>query len=92
MKSILALVLAVAASALVLAPVSSEAGARYRSGYSAPACKPYYVCTKVLSRRYECRWAKRSCGRSYSYRVVVTTYADVYSNGSRRVYTRVARA
>jgi hypothetical protein len=90
MKAILTLAIAIASVSMTLAPTSSEAGGRR---YYAPShCAPYYVTTKVLCRHYECRYAKDHCGRSYSYRVAVTTYADVYSNGSQRTYTRVERA
>jgi len=91
MKSILAIAIAIAAASVTLLPAPAEASNRYRSGYSAAVCKPHFVCTRVLSRHYECRWAKDHCGRRYSYRVLVTTYADVYSNGSYRTYTRVVR-
>ena len=89
MKAILSLAIAIASVTMTLAPSSSQAGGRY---YAPSHCAPYYVTTKVLCRHYECRYAKDHCGRTYSYRVAVTTYADVYSNGSRRTYTRVERA
>jgi hypothetical protein len=52
-------------------------------------CRPTYVSTRVVSTRTECRWATDRCGRRYSYEVTVVTYADVYSDGSQRRYTRV---
>jgi hypothetical protein len=51
-------------------------------------CQPTYVCTKVVSCRTECRWAKDHCGKRYAYEVKVITYADVYSDGSTRTYSK----
>lgn len=89
MKSILTLTIVIAAAILTLAPASAEAGTRYQS-YS--SCAPRYIQTREICRRYECRYATDHCGRRYSYQVTVVTYADYYSNGSKRSYTRVYRA
>lgn len=53
---------------------------------------PCYVRTKELCRHIECRWAKDHCGRRYAYEVTVITFADIFSDGSRRTYTRTYRA
>lgn len=53
------------------------------------SCAPTYVRTCVVDTRTECRWATDHCGRRYAYEVTVITYADVYSDGSQRRYTRV---
>ena len=89
MKSILTL--AIAAATLFAAVPSAEAGYRrtYEPQYS---CRPVYLCTKVICRRTECRWATDHCGRRYHYNVTVVTYADHYSDGSRNTYTRTFRA
>lgn len=55
-------------------------------------CAPRYLCTKEVCRRTECRWAKDHCGRRYRYEVTVITFADHYSDGSRRTYTKIYRA
>lgn len=65
---------------------SAEAG-NYRP--ARVACAPTYLHTCVVASHVECRWATDRCGRRYSYEVRVTTYADVYSDGSQRRYTRV---
>lgn len=68
---------------------SAEAGG-YRPARA--ACAPYYLRTCILASRLECRWAVDRCGHRYSYEVRVVTYADVYSDGSQRRYTRVVPA
>jgi hypothetical protein len=73
-----------------LAAAPAKAGT-YRPAVRA-ACAPSFLRTCVVDRRSECHWALDACGRRYAYEVVVTTYADLYSDGSRRLYTRVARA
>ncbi len=87
MKSILTL--AIAALTLIAAVPSAEAGYGYSCQHY---CRPVYCSTVVVCRHTECRWATDHCGRRYSYHVTVVTYADVYSDGSRRTYTRTFRA
>ncbi|NBV86334.1 MAG: hypothetical protein EBS01_08760, partial [Verrucomicrobia bacterium] len=63
------------------------------SAYRAPVyCVPVYTHTVELAREcfYQCE--TDYCGRTYRYPVVVVTYADCYSDGSRKVYTRSARS
>lgn len=51
-------------------------------------CKPVYVRTKVVKTRTECRWYTDACGKRRAYEVKVVTLADVYSDGSQKLYTR----
>ncbi len=78
---------------LILATVSLlsagyvQAGDYYtprRSGYCAPA----YLYTRQVGCRTEYRCGTDSCGRRVTYLVRVVTYADYYSDGSVRTYTR----
>jgi hypothetical protein len=55
-----------------------------RSGY----CAPVYRYTRQVGCRTEYRWGTDHCGRRVAYPVRVVTYADYYSNGSVRTYTR----
>jgi hypothetical protein len=73
--------IAIAAFSFAAAP-SVQASDCHRAQYSY---------TKTIGCRTECRWAKNSCGRRYSYEVKVVTYADIYTDGSRRTYTKVVR-
>ena len=91
MKNILILALAAAALAAT-APTATAGNYRYSSCEPQYTCRPVYRCTKELCRRTECRWAVDHCGRRYRYEVVVITYADIYSDGSRNTYTRTYRA
>lgn len=84
-------------AALLLVAASSVLTVRSTSageGRPAPrvACTPVYLHTCVIANRLECRWATDSCGHRYTYEVRVITYADVYSDGTQQLYTRVRRA
>lgn len=94
MKTVSSLLCALFAGALL--PSTAEAGQHRRSPAvkkPAPAAVrgPVYTGTRVIACRTECRWAKDECGRRWSYEVNVTTYADFYSDGSRKTYTRTTR-
>ena|SRR6187431_2112121 len=52
---------------------------------------PRYVSTRELYRTVQTQWAYDSYGNSYAYNVLVITYADLYSNGTSRTYTRSYR-
>jgi hypothetical protein len=92
-KTIAILAIAIATFTLAAAPAASAADCGYRYGVvTVGYCAPRYVCTKEICRRTECRWATDHCGRRYSYMVTVITFADHYSDGSRRTYTRTYRA
>jgi hypothetical protein len=54
-------------------------------------CAPSYVCTKELYRRIESQWVYDNFGGYYTVNVLVITYADYYSDGSARSYTRTYR-
>ena len=54
-------------------------------------CAPRYVCTKELHRCIQSQWAYDRFGGVYSINVLVITYADYYSDGSARSYTRTYR-
>lgn len=54
-------------------------------------CAPSYVCTKELCRHFQTQWVYDSFGSAYSVNVLVITYADYYSDGSARSYTRTYR-
>jgi len=84
-------ILALATMSLVAAP-AAQASDRGCRTLTVDYCAPRYVCTKEVCRRTECRWGQDYCGRRYSYTVVVITFADYYSDGSRRSYTRTYRA
>ena len=56
------------------------------------AVKPAYAYTKKLSARTECRWYTDKCGKRVSYEVTFITYADYFTDGSRRTYTKEIRA
>ena len=86
-KSIVILVLAT--MSLITAPATQASDCGYRArNATIDFCTPRHVCTKELCRRTECRWAKDHCGRRVSFEVVVITFADFYSDGSSRTYTR----
>jgi hypothetical protein len=88
MKYILAF--AIASTGFVAAPAALRANdCYYQPTYH---CAPTYVSTKEVCRRTECRWATNYCGNRYSYQVVVITYADYYSDGSSKQYSRTTRA
>ena len=55
-----------------------------RSGY----CAPVYRYTRQVGCRTEYRCGTDHCGRRVMYPVRVVTYADYYSDGSVRTYTR----
>ena len=79
--------------ALVL--TSAATTATKANDYCQPSysyCAPRYICTKLLGQHVECRYGYDRCGNRYSFEVIVSTYADVYSDGSRNVYTRTTRA
>jgi hypothetical protein len=88
MKTIV--ILALATLPLIATPAASASDC-YRV-VTVDYCAPRYVCTKEICRRTECRWACDRSGRRYSYEVTVITFADYYSDGSRRSYTRTYRA
>ena len=57
----------------------------------APSCAPRYVSTSEVYRTVQTQWAYDSFGNAYPYNVMVITYADFYSDGSSRSYTRTYR-
>ena len=85
MKTI-ALLIIVIITTLSAAP-KADAGQQY--GYR---CTPAYLCTKEICRRTECHYAYNHCGQRYAYHIIVITYADYYSNNTRRTYTRCYRS
>jgi hypothetical protein len=94
-KSIL--LIAIATLTFAAAPAAQATDRCYSSGYrtitvTVTHCAPKFVCTREVCRRTECRYAYDHCGRRISFEVVVITYADFYSDGSRRTYTRTHRA
>ena len=100
--SIHAASLALALAGFAFAPAASAADYGYWAT-AAPAktissyrsvgyCAPVYVCTKELSRAKVCRYAYDSCGKKYSYHVTVVTYANYYSDGSFKTFTKTYRA
>jgi len=56
-------------------------------GEVAPA-HPYLVKTVVVRKKREPYYSYDSRGRRHCTRVLVTTYKEIYSDGSCRVYTR----
>jgi hypothetical protein len=52
---------------------------------------PRYVSTRELYRTIQTQWGYDGYGNAYSYNVLVITYADYYSNGTSRTYTRSYR-
>jgi hypothetical protein len=95
MKTIASLVLATLTFTAVPAAQAHDYGRTsiiISSSSCIPHCAPRYVCTKELCRRYECRSAYDQFGCRHSYHVLVITYADYYSDGSARSYTRAFRA
>ena len=52
---------------------------------------PRYVSTRELYRTVQTQWAYDGFGNAYPYNVMVITYADYYSDGSSRSYTRTYR-
>lgn len=56
------------------------------------AAKAAYAYTKKLATRTECRWYTDKCGKRVSYEVTYITYADYYTDGSHRTYTKEIRA
>lgn len=92
-KSSSILAIAFAASALSLLTATATQASDYGTRtITVTHCAPRYVCTEELCRRTECRYALDHCGRRVSIQVTVITYADRYSDGSRRTYTRAYRA
>jgi hypothetical protein len=83
--------LALATITLAAAPAASAADYSCSYRVNVGYCAPYYVRTKEVCRRNVCKYAYDHCGRRYSYNVVVITYADIYSDGSSRSYTRSFR-
>ena len=76
---------------LVIASLTAGATTAKASDYCYTGrsyCAPTYVCTRVICRNTECRYGYDHCGRRVSYYVTVVTYADYYSDGSSRTYTR----
>lgn len=55
------------------------------------SAKPAYAYTKKLATRTECRWFTDKCGKRASYEVTYVTYADYYTDGSHRTYTKEVR-
>lgn len=51
-------------------------------------CAPRFICTREVSRRIESHWAYDSFGHPQLHNVMVITYANYYSDGSTRCYTR----
>ena len=84
---------AVLSAACAVLPATAEAGSCRMLPRPAPAavCRPVYIGTKVIACRTECRWTMDECGRRWSYEVNVTTYADLFSDGSCRTYTKTTR-
>jgi hypothetical protein len=56
------------------------------------SAKPAYAYTKKLATRTECRWYTDKCGKRASYEVTYVTYADYYTDGSHRTYTKEIRS
>lgn len=56
------------------------------------AAKPAYAYTKKLASRTECRWYTDKCGKRVSYEVTYISYADYFTDGSTRTYTKEVRA
>ena len=83
------LVLALAAFTFTAAPSITQASDCYRT---VSYCKPYVVCTEILSKCRSRRMGYDSCGNCYYYFVTVVTYRDVYSDGSTQRYTRSFRS
>jgi hypothetical protein len=52
---------------------------------------PRYVSTRELYRTIQTQWGYDGYGNAFSYNVLVITYADYYSNGTSRTYTRSYR-
>jgi hypothetical protein len=94
MKTIVSL--AIATLTFVAAPAAHahDFGRRtviITSSFAPHYCAPRYVCTKELYRRIENQWVYDGFGSAYSVNVLVITYADYYSDGSARSYTRSYR-
>jgi hypothetical protein len=56
--------------------------------YKPHFCAPTLVCTKEISRCYHSRVGYDSHGCLIKYNVLLITYANYYSDGSSRTYTR----
>ncbi len=89
-------ILAILTAALVtvcIAP-AANAGTCPTQAYCPPkaSAKPAYAYTKKLATRTECRWLTDKCGKRASYEVTFITYADYYTDGSHRTYTKEVRA
>jgi hypothetical protein len=52
---------------------------------------PRYVSTRELYRSIQTQWGYDSWGNLVTYNVLTITYADFYSNGTSRTYTRTYR-
>ena len=81
MKILMLVLLMLSAAASVQAGESSR---RYAS------CAPVYRYTRQIGCRTEYRCGIDRCGQRYQYPVRVITYADYYSDGSCRTYTRIS--
>jgi hypothetical protein len=86
--------LALLAIALVTISAPSAASAGTCPPPAPAYCPPKaaYAYTKKLATRTECRWYTDKCGKRVSYEVSYITYADYFTDGSRRTYTKEVRA
>lgn len=82
----------IGATALILGVLQTPAQAGDCRVPRAVVCKPYKVCTKIVSQCRQQRMAYDRCGYRYCVWVKVVTYQDVYSDGRRVSYTRVLPA
>lgn len=79
-------------TASLLSALPAQAGGFWGYVQYNVSCAPVYSHTVELGRECIYKCATDYCGRTYRYPVVVVTYADYYTDGSRTVYTRSARA
>lgn len=54
-------------------------------------CQPVFIGTRQIASRIECRSFMDSCGRRFTREVRVLTLANIFSDGSRQVFTRTVR-
>ena len=93
MKTLLALIVAVAGFAAATPEASAGGYCGTGHGYYPPStCHVYKLYTKESCRHYFTKTYHNSCGHCYTVRYVNITYVDYYSNGSTRSYNRTFRA
>lgn len=94
MKTIIILLLAAAALVPAAQAGTCPPPTPKPAAYCPPkaAAKPAYAYTKKLASRTECRWYTDKCGKRVSYEVTYITYADYFTDGSTRTYTKEVRA